>query len=84
MIAQTGWTTAELRAQPARLVRALAYRAFVKHLWLPALAEAARTPVNRDAFPGPQAWLDAVKHRDAAAAALRELESALWPEDDDG
>lgn len=84
MIAQTGWTTAEIRAQPARLVRALAWRSFARQVWSPELATAAVTPVPRESFGTAQQWLDAVAHRDRAADALHVVEAALWPEDDDG
>jgi hypothetical protein len=84
VILATGWTYEQLRAQPARLVRALAYRSFVTRIWSPELASAAAAAVPREAFTSPQDWLDAIKRRDAAADALRTVEAALWPEDSDG
>ena len=84
MILATGWTYEQLRAQPARLVRALAFRSFVSHVWSPELASAAAAPVSRESFGSAQDWLDAIKRRDAAADALRTVEAALWPEDSDG
>jgi hypothetical protein len=84
VILATGWTSEELAAQPARLVRAIAYRLFVSRIWSPELATAAATPVPREAFGSAQEWLDAIKRRDTAAAALRSVEAALWPEDSDG
>jgi hypothetical protein len=84
VILATGWTAEQLAVQPARLVRAIAYRAFVSKVWSPELATAATTAVPREAFGTAQEWLDAITRRDAAAAALRTVEAALWPEDSDG
>lgn len=77
----TGWTAAELRAQPARLVRALAWRLFVAKAWNPELAKAANAEVVREPGASAQAWLDAVAHRDQARAVLRDVEAVLWPEE---
>ena len=82
MILATGWTSEQLAAQPARLVRAIAYRTFVTKVWSPELAAAATALVPREAFGSPQEWLDAVQRRDAAAAVMQTVEAALWPEDD--
>lgn len=82
MIATTGWTAATLRAQPAGLVRALAWRIFAARAWSPGIAEAARRPVTRSLFAGTEQWVEAVRAREAAADALRAIEAALWPEDE--
>lgn len=83
MIVATGWTAAELRAQPARLVRALAWREFATRTWSPRLAEMAHVTPQRDGASAQQ-WLDQVKARDEAAAIVTQIEAVLWPEDDDG
>ena len=77
----TGWTAATLRAQPARLVRALAWRLFVAKAWSPELARAANAEVVREPGASAQAWLDAIAHRDRAKAVLTEVEAVLWPEE---
>ncbi len=84
MIALTGWTAAELRAQPAGLVKALMWRVFARHLWEPDLAKAARMELPREAFPSLKDQFEATRKRDEAAKSLGILEAALWPEGDDG
>lgn len=78
----TGWTPAELRAAPARVVRALAWRIFAKTLWDPELAEFARAPVD----PMIDAPLETRgRYRLAkqdAQKTLGELEDLLFPEGD--
>ena len=81
MILATGWTATTLRAQPARLVRAIAWRLFVAKAWNPELARAANAEIVREPGASAQAWLDAIKQRDQAKAVLCEVEAELWPED---
>lgn len=77
----TGWTATELRAQPARLVRALTWRVFVEKAWNPELAKTASAEIVREPGASAQAWLDAVKQRDRARTLLGEVEAVLWPEE---
>ncbi len=84
MIAQTGWTAAQLRAQPARLVKALMWRAFARRFWQPELARLARTELPREAFSSLPEQFEATQKRDAAAKATGLIEGVLWPEGDDG
>ena len=80
----TGWTTAELRAEPARVVRAHFARIFAGLVWDPALAEAARTPVSRASFGSLGDYANARAAQGRAVNAMDTLTAALWPEDDDG
>ena len=80
----TGWTPAEMRAAPSRVVRAHFARIFAGLVWSPALAEAARAPApSRSAFGDVRAWADARLSHARMADALRTVEAALWPEDDE-
>lgn len=79
----TGWTPAELRAAPTRVVRAHFARIFAGLVWSPELAEAARAPSPpRSAFGDVGAWSQARLAKVKAAEALHTVEAALWPEDD--
>lgn len=79
----TGWTPAEVRAAPARVVRAHFARIFAGLAWSPELAEAARAPSPpRSAYGDMQSWSEARLARARAAEAQRAIERALWPEDD--
>lgn len=75
----TGWTAAELAAQPADVVRRLFWRLHAARAWRPELLSLAYGPL-----PPPQD----VAARDARAGAMTAvaaLERHLWPEDgDDG
>ena len=80
----TGWTVPELRATPARVVRAHFARIFSALAWSPELADAARTPVSpRSAYADLAAYADARKAKTGAVEALEMLERVLWPEGDD-
>ena len=80
----TGWTVPELRAAPARVVRAHFVRIFAGLVWSPELAEVARTPTQgRAAFGGDTAaWARAAGAKARAAEALKAVEQVLWPEDE--
>jgi len=79
----TGWTVPELRAAPARIVRAHFARIFAGLLWSPQLAEMARTSTPpRSAFGNLRGYADARASRERANQALRAVETVLWPEDD--
>lgn len=78
----TGWTVPELRAAPARVVRAHFARIFVGLAWNPQLAEAANTTVSRAAFPDLASYGKAARARAEAASVLTSVQRALWPEDD--
>lgn len=81
----TGWTTAELRAEPARVIRAHFARIFAGLVWSPELAAAASAPVpDRAAFGNISDWAAARAAKRSAGDALDTLTAALWPEDDDG
>lgn len=85
VMATTGWTHEQLREQPAPVVRGLMHRAFVRAAWDAEVARAARTPVgHRSDYRTAQDWGDAYRAHVDANKSLREIESALWPEDDDG
>lgn len=80
----TGWTTAELRRQPARVVRAHFARIFVGLAWSPALAEAAAgPPPSRGNFGNIRDYADARLAHERTAKAQTVIERTLWPEDDD-
>ena len=81
----TGWTVPELRAAPARVVRAHFARIFAGLLWSPQLAEAARSPTPpRTAFVSIRDYADARAAKERAGEVLRAVETVLWPEGDDG
>jgi hypothetical protein len=81
----TGWTVPELRATPARVVRAHFARIFAGLLWDPALASAAAVPVApRAAFGDPGAWGAAHAAKAQAVDLVAQMRAVLWPEDDDG
>jgi len=81
----TGWTVPELRAAPARVVRAHFARIFVGLAWNPALAEAAAgPPPPRGNFGNIADYAEARRHKARVVEAQRAIEAALWPEDDDG
>jgi hypothetical protein len=81
-----GWTVPELRAAPARVIRAHFARIFVGLVWNPALAEAAAgPPPPRGSFGRDlAAYGSAVRAKLEAKRVLETVERALWPEDDDG
>jgi hypothetical protein len=80
----TGWTVPELRAAPARVVRAHFLRIFVGLAWSPALAEAAAgPPPPRGNFGSLEDYAAARRAKVAAQDALKTVERLLWPEDDD-
>jgi len=80
----TGWTTAELRAEPARVVRAHFARIFAGLVWDPALAEAARSSgPSRASYGSLGDYANARAAQGRAVSALDTLTAALWPEDDD-
>jgi len=79
----TGWTVPELRATPARVVRAHFLRIFVGLAWNPALAEAAAgPPPPRGNFGTIRDYADARQAKTRAVEAQRTVEAALWPEGD--
>jgi len=79
----TGWTVPELRAAPARVVRAHFLRIFVGLAWNPELAEAAAgPPPPRGNFGTIRDYADARQAKARAVEAQRVVERALWPEDD--
>ena len=79
----TGWTVPELRATPARVVRAHFLRIFVGLVWNPALAEAAAgPPPARGNFGSIRDYADARMAKTRAVEAQQVIERALWPEDD--
>jgi hypothetical protein len=81
----TGWTTAQLRAEPARVVRAHFARIFAGLVWSPELAEAARSAgPPRASFGSLGDYANARAAKGQAIAAFDTLTAALWPEDDDG
>jgi hypothetical protein len=81
----TGWTVPELRAAPARVVRAHFARIFAGLVWSPALAEAAAgPPPSRGSFGNIGDYAAARQAKAGAIAAQRAVERVLWPEDDDG
>ena len=78
----TGWTVQELRATPARVVRAHFARIFVGMVWSPALAEAAHSPVpDRSSFASLGDWSKARAAKLEAVKMLDTVSAALWPED---
>jgi len=79
----TGWTVPELRAAPARVVRAHFLRIFVGLVWNPALAEAAAgPPPARGNFGSIRDYADARMAKARAVDAQQVIERALWPEGD--
>ena len=79
----TGWTVPELRAAPARVVRAHFARIFAGLIWSPALAEAAAgPPPTRGNFGSLADYATARQAKSKAIEAQTMLERALWPEDD--
>lgn len=81
----TGWTTAQLRAEPARVIRAHFARIFAALIWSPELATAAATPVaDRKAYGSLDDWSRARAGKRQAIEAMATVTAALWPEDDDG
>jgi hypothetical protein len=81
----TGWDTATLGRQPARVVRAHFLRIFAGLVWSPALAEAAAgPPPSRGNFGNIGDYALARQAKGKAIEAQRAIERALWPEDDDG
>lgn len=81
----TGWTTAQLRAEPARVIRAHFARIFAGLIWNPRLAEAARSAApSRAAYGSLADYAQARAARSQASQALDMVTAALWPEDDDG
>jgi hypothetical protein len=81
----TGWTVPELRATPARTVRAHFARIFSGLVWNPALAEAANAPGPPRAVFGSLADYGTARAAKLRAnEALKIVEAALWPEGDDG
>ena len=81
----TGWTSAQLRAEPARVIRAHFARIFAGLIWSPDLIRAASGPAPTRGSYGSLADYAAARRGYAMAVdARRVLERALWPEDDDG
>jgi hypothetical protein len=81
----TGWTTAEMRAEPARVIRAHFARIFAGLVWSPDLARAASAgAAPRSSYGSLADYAAARKAQAEAASALAQLEAALWPEDDRG
>lgn len=79
----TGWDTATLRRQPARVVRAHFARIFVGLAWSPELAEAAAGPAPPRGNYGSLADYAAARQaKGRAIEAQRAIERALWPEDE--
>jgi hypothetical protein len=79
----TGWDTATLRRQPARVIRAHFLRIFVGLAWNPALAEAAAgPPPARSSFGTLSDYAAARGAKARAQIAFTELQRALWPEDE--
>jgi hypothetical protein len=79
----TGWTVPELRAAPARVVRAHFHRIFAGLAWNPALAEAAAgPPPPRGNFGSIGDFAEARRAKARAVEAQQVIERALWPEDD--
>jgi hypothetical protein len=83
-MALTGWTVPELRAAPARVVRALSWRVFATTLHDPRLAEAAASVPHRSSFGSLSDYAAARRRNSDARAALDAVNGVLWPEDDDG
>jgi hypothetical protein len=79
----TGWTVPELRAAPARVVRAHFARIFVGLAWSPELAEAAAgPPPARGSFGSIGDYAEARRAKARAIETQQMIERALWPEDD--
>jgi hypothetical protein len=79
----TGWTVPELRAAPARVVRAHFARIFVGLAWSPELAQAAASPPPaRGSFGDLAEYAQARQARARQIEAQQTIERALWPEDD--
>jgi hypothetical protein len=79
----TGWTVPELRAAPARVIRAHFARIFAGLAWSPELAEAAAAPMPpREAYRDIGEWGKARAAKGRAAEMLATVKAALWPEDD--
>jgi hypothetical protein len=79
----TGWTADELRAAPARLVRALSWRMFAARQWNAEVAAMAQQPVtHRSNFGSTAQWADAQRARTSAIKWVEDLSAILWPEGD--
>lgn len=79
----TGWTVPELRAAPARVVRAHFARIYAGLVWDPALAEAAAgPPPARGSFGSLGDYAAARLAKGRVIEAQQAVERDLWPEDD--
>ena len=79
----TGWDTATLRRQPARVVRAHFARIFAGLIWSPELAQAATgPPPPRTAFGSLADYAEARRGKAATVEAIAAMRSLLWPEGD--
>ena len=81
----TGWTVAELRAAPARVVRAHCARIYAGLVWNPDLAKATSgPPPPRESYGSLADWAAARSAQTDGRKLQALIESMLWPEDDDG